>query len=126
MKILVCNSDSSSLKFSLFEVDGEVLLAEGGIDWTDRPTRLVVRRPGRPDIREELKVRKHGEAIARILKDLQRGPSATLGGRDEIDAVAHRIVHGGARYAAAVRITAGVKNAVRELSELAPLHSPAS
>ena len=41
MKILVCNAGSSSLKFSLFEAEGELLLAEGGIDWTTKPTRLV-------------------------------------------------------------------------------------
>ena len=40
MKILVCNAGSSSLKFSLFEAEGELLLAEGGIDWTTKPTRL--------------------------------------------------------------------------------------
>jgi len=67
MKILVCNSGSSSLKFSLFEADNEVLLAEGGIDWTSKPTRLVFRRPGQPDVREELKMQEHGDAFARIL-----------------------------------------------------------
>jgi acetate kinase len=50
MKILVCNSGSSSLKFGLFEADREELLAEGGIDWTTKPTQLVYRRPGEPEI----------------------------------------------------------------------------
>lgn len=125
MKILVCNSGSSSLKFSLFEADSELLLAEGGIDWTVKPTRLVFRRPGQPDIREELKLKDHGEAMARILEDLLTGPSAPLRGIDDIDVVAHRIVHGGRRYTAAVRITPEVQNAIGELSELAPLHNPA-
>ena len=71
MKILVCNSGSSSLKFGLFEADEEVLLAEGGIDWTAKPTRLVFRRPGQPEVREELELQEHGEALARILADLQ-------------------------------------------------------
>jgi len=66
MKILVCNSGSSSLKFGLFEANHEVLLAEGGIDWTTKPTRLVVRRPGRPDIREELELRQHSEDPGRL------------------------------------------------------------
>jgi acetate kinase len=126
MKILVCNSGSSSLKFSLFAAEDEVLLAEGGIDWTAKPTRLVFRRPGQPDIREELKLREHGDAIARILMDLQTGPSALLQGVDEIAAVGHRVVHGGKRYRAAVRITPEVQRAISELSELAPLHNPAS
>jgi acetate kinase len=141
MKILVCNSGSSSLKFGLFEANHEVLLAEGGIDWTTKPTRLVVRRPGRPDIREELELREHSEAIARILECLQTDPSpqpsprptgrggnsgAPLSGMDDIDAVGHRVVHGGNRYTAAVRITPEVQKAIGELTELAPLHNPAS
>src|SRR5262245_37684649 len=98
MKILVCNSGSSSLKFSLFEADEEVLLAEGNIDWTTKPTRLVFRRPGWPDVHEELGLRDHGEAIARIIDHLLTGPSAPLLGIDDIGAIGHRVVHGGNRY----------------------------
>jgi len=126
MKILVCNSGSSSLKFSLFEAEQERLLAEGSIDWTARPTRLVFRRAGQPEIREELHLRQHGEALGRILADLQAGPSAGLDGIEDIDAVGHRVVHGGRRFTEAVRITPEVKSAISELSELAPLHNPAS
>ena len=75
-KILVCNAGSSSLKFSLFEAEGELLLAEGGIDWTRKPTRLVFRRTGQLEIREELKLEKHADAVARILDHLQAGASA--------------------------------------------------
>jgi acetate kinase len=126
MKILVCNSGSSSLKFSLFEADQELLLAEGGIDWTTRPTRLVLRRPGQPEIREELHIREHSEAAERIRADLQAGPSAPLHDLQDIDAVGHRVVHGGRRFTTAVRITPEVQRAIGELSELAPLHNPAS
>jgi len=126
MKVLVCNSGSSSLKFSLFEADQEVLLAEGGIGWTTRPTRLVFRCPGRPEIREELHLRKHSEAAEYIRAHLQAGPSAPLEDVRDLDAVGHRVVHGGRRFTAAVRITPAVKSAIGELSELAPLHNPAS
>jgi acetate kinase len=126
MKILVCNAGSSSLKFSLFEAEGELLLAEGGIDWTTKPTRLVFRRTGHQEIRDELKLEKHNEAIARILNDLQAGPSAPLRVFGELQAVGHRVVHGGKRYTAAVRITPEVKRTIGELAELAPLHNPAS
>src|SRR5262245_59446575 len=112
MKILVCNSGSSSLKFSLFEADDELLLAEGGIDWTTKPTRLVLRRPGRPELREELDLRDHDEAIARILRGLLAGRSAPLLGIDDIDAVGHRVVHGGNLYSKAVRITPEVQSAI--------------
>ena len=126
MKILVCNAGSSSLKFSLFEAEGELLLAEGGIDWTTKPTRLVFRRTGHQEIREELKLEKHADAVARILDDLRAGPSAPLRVLGELQAVGHRVVHGGERYTAAVRITPEVKRAIGELAELAPLHNPAS
>jgi acetate kinase len=126
MKVLVCNAGSSSLKFSLFEAEGELLLAEGGIDWTTKPTRLVFRRSGQQEIREELKLEKHADAVARILDDLRAGPSAPLRVLGELQAVGHRVVHGGERYTAAVRITPEVKRVIGELAELAPLHNPAS
>jgi acetate kinase len=126
MKILVCNAGSSSLKFSLFEAEGELLLAEGSIDWTTKPTRLIFRRSGQQEVREELKLEKHADAVARILDDLRAGPSAPLHVLGELQAVGHRVVHGGERYTAAVRITPEVKRAIGELAELAPLHNPAS
>jgi acetate kinase len=123
MKIGVCNSGSSSLKFSLFEADQELLLADGSIDWATQPTQLRLHYPGQPEIREELHLREHGEAFSRILSDLRTGPLAPLLCNDEPAAVGHRIVHGGTRFAAAVRITAEVQDAIHELCELAPLHN---
>jgi acetate kinase len=125
-KILVCNSGSSSLKFSLFEAEEELLLVEGGVDWSRKPTRLVFRRTGEGELREELKVGKHADAIVRILDDLQAGPSPALDGVEDLQAVGHRVVHGGERYTSAVRITLEVKQAIKELAELAPLHNPAA
>ena len=125
-KILVCNAGSSSFKFSLFDAEEEVLLAEGGIDWIRKPTRLVFRRANQPEIREELKLEKHADAAARILDDLQAGPSAALQGLGQLQAVGHRVVHGGERYTSAVLITPEVKQTIDDLTELAPLHNPAS
>lgn len=125
-KILVCNAGSSSLKFSLFDAEDEVLLAEGGIDWLRKPTRLVIRQADRPEIREELKLEKHADAVVRILEDLQAGSSAALDSLEDLRAVGHRVVHGGDRYSSAVLITAEVKRTIEELTELAPLHNPAS
>jgi len=122
-KILVCNAGSSSLKFSLFDAEDEVLLADGAIDWLRKPAQLVFRAADRPELREELKVKKHADAVARILDDLQ---TADLLGPDELQAVGHRVVHGGGRYTSAVQIDAEVKRTIEELTELAPLHNPAS
>ena len=123
MKILVCNSGSSSLKFSLFEAEQELLLADGSIDWATQPTQLILRYPGQLEIRQELDLRKHGEAFLRILSELGTGPVAPLLRKDGIAAVGHRIVHGGTRFTEAVRITAEVQDAIHELCELAPLHN---
>jgi acetate kinase len=126
MKVLVCNAGSSSLKFSLFEANEERLLADGGIDWAASPTRLVVRRPGQPDLREELSLRKHADAVSHILTDLTHGTAAPLQAIADVQAVGHRVVHGGDRYTQAVRITPEVKKTIAELAELAPLHNPAA
>ena len=125
-KILVCNAGSSSFKFSLFDVEDEVLLAGGGIDWIKKPTRLVFCQTDQPEIRQELKLEKHADAAARILDDLQAGPSPALHSHEELLAVGHRVVHGGERYDCAVLITPEVKRTIKELTELAPLHNPAS
>src|SRR6266478_7761938 len=125
-KILVCNAGSSSFKFSLFDAEDELLLADGGIDWLTKPARLVFRAANQPEIREELKLEKHGDAVAQILDNLQAAPSAALHSLAELRAVGHRVVHGGDRYTSAVVITSEVKRAIEELTELAPLHNPSS
>src|SRR4030095_10750966 len=108
--------------FSLFEAEGERLLAEGGIDWSTPPTRLVVPCPGQPGAGGEASPRHHADAIARILDALQAGPAAPLQAPGAVHAVGHRVVHGGERYTIAVRITPEVKRATDSLAELAPLH----
>ena len=126
MKVLICNAGSSSFKFTLFEADSEQLLAEGSIDWITKPALLIYRRAGQREIREELNVQKHIDAAPRILANLEAAPDPGLRSRDELGAVAHRVVHGGSRYTTAMRITPEVKQEIGELAELAPLHNPAS
>src|SRR5215467_13596707 len=108
-KILVCNAGSSSLKFSLFDAEDELLLADGGVDWLRKPAQLVFRGPNQPEIREELKLEKHADAVARILDHLQADASALLQSPEDLRAVGHRVVHGGEHYTSAVRINAEVK-----------------
>src|SRR5581483_10947858 len=105
MKILVCNSGSSSLKVSLFDTDEERLLADGSIDWLTVPGRLTFHRPGCPELREEVPLREHAGALERILQDLLAGPDPALRSPDEIDAIAHRVVHGGPEHTSPVFIT---------------------
>ena len=126
MRIFVCNAGSSSLKFSLFEADGEKLLIEGGIDWGKRPARLTLRPPGEASHVSESAPTGHGDAVACILDALRSGPSPLLTSASSVQAVGHRVVHGGERYSAAALITPTVLQAIEDLSELAPLHHPAS
>jgi acetate kinase len=76
-KILVYDAGSSSHKFGLFEAEGEELLAEGSIDWTTKPTRLVFHCQAQPEVREELNLQKHQDAAARILDDLRAGSACS-------------------------------------------------
>jgi acetate kinase len=126
IKVLVCNAGSSSLKFSLFDAEDETLLANGSIDWLIKPARLAFRRANEPEICKKLKLEKHADAVTRILDYLQAGSSAPLQSPEDLQAVGHRVVHGGDHYSSAVRITAEVKRKIEELTELAPLHNPAS
>jgi acetate kinase len=126
VKILVLNTGSSSLKYSLFESDGERLLGDGIADWSREPARLTARRPGRPEASSELALGHHGDAVGRVLEELTGGESPLLRGLSEIAAVGNRVVHGGSRYTESVRLTPEVKAAIGELAELAPLHNPAN
>src|SRR4029453_7118602 len=125
-RILVCNAGSSSLKFSLFDAEEELLLADGEIDWIRKPAQLVFRRADQPEISQNLNLENHADAAARILDDVQAGSSPALHSLEELLAVGHRVVHGGERYSCAVLITPEVKRTIKELTELAPLHNPAS
>src|SRR4029450_822714 len=89
-KILVCNAGSSSLKFSLFDAENEALLADGCVDWLRKPAQLVFRGANQPEIREELKLEKHADAVARILDDLQTGSLAALQSPQNPPRVGHR------------------------------------
>jgi acetate kinase len=116
MNVLVLNAGSSSLKFSLFDADREAVLSEGTADWQAHPATLTVSRPGQPAARTDLPPGAHTSAVQRILKELNA----------QVAAVGHRVVHGGSRYTASVRIDETVKTAIAELAELAPLHNPAN
>ncbi len=118
MRILVCNAGSSSLKVSLFATKNEQLLADGILDWSAQPARLEFQIAGQSPIRQEIRLHGHAAAIRPMLDQMR--------GCGDIQAVGHRVVHGGPRYSSAVLITAEVKRALCELAELAPLHNPPS
>jgi acetate kinase len=127
MKILVLNSGSSSIKYKLIDTDTEATLAEGGIERVGLADGfLKFKRPdGSKQILELGKVDHKGgiEAILKVLTDDKEG---CLKSFDEIDAVGHRLVHGGEKFNSSVLINDEVKQMVRECYDLAPLHNPAN
>ncbi len=123
MRVLVCNAGSSSLKFSLLEAESERLLADGGIDWTAEPPRLVVRRPGQGEVARDLASKSLAGAVGRLIEELCSGRPGPARGASDIHAVGHRVVHGGERFTQAVRITGEVERVIGALIELAPLHN---
>lgn len=118
MQILALNAGSSSLKFSLVATDGEHRIAHGRAEWASEPTRYTFGVAGDDSIRIETDWSDVGNAIRRVVSDLRRKNIAI------IEAVAHRVVHGGTRFTQPVVITDEVQEALHELTSLAPLHNP--
>ncbi len=133
MKILVLNSGSSSQKTALFELGPEpsrdpiAPLWEGKLDWDGNRETLTIQNSQGNKIRTESDVRTEGRkaSVERILHNLLSGSTAVLATSAEISTVGHRIVHGGTDLTEPTIITARVKQAIANVSAIAPLHNQA-
>jgi acetate kinase len=128
MKILVLNCGSSSVKYRLFDLDAanEIVQASGIVEeiGLGRPS-LTHKRPGHDDVkRSDLPVKNHEDAIQIVLRILVHPQAGVLARAEEIEAVGHRVVHGGEAFARSVRIDDEVMAALYKNAELAPLHNP--
>jgi acetate kinase len=128
MKILVINAGSSSLKYQLFDMNGEKVLAKGlceriGIDGHLKHTPLI---DGRAVFDEDVSLPTHAEAIAAVIDKLVSPEYGVVSSMTEINAVGHRVVHGGEFFASSVLITDAVMKAIADCTPLAPLHNPAN
>ena len=124
-KILVLNSGSSSLKYQLFNVDGDKydVVAKGKADRIGIHGSFVEIKITNGEKRtREVALPTHNEAIEEVTKELLNGALASM---EEIDAVGHRIVQGGDIFKNSVLVTDTVIEQIEELSELAPLHNHA-
>lgn len=123
-QILVLNSGSSSLKFQLIGMPGETTVCEGLAEriGSDR-ARLKVRTSAGA-LEEALGEADHREALERIATLLRDPGVGGLQGEGDLAAVGHRVVHGGDRFSSTTVIDAEVREQIRELSRLAPLHNP--
>ncbi len=130
MIVLVVNCGSSSLKYELIETETEQSLASGmadrvGISNGDG-SLLKYKRPGCPDVEKHLAMPDHEVALDFVLETLISPECGAISDLSEINAIGHRVVHGGENFSESVIIDDDVIAAVEEVSKLAPLHNPAN
>lgn len=134
MNVLVLNSGSSTLKFQLVRTDAERLaantdekLARGTVERLGGEAVLTLRAGSGPARTTTAPLRDHRAAVEHLIAWLV-GPDSgvELGGRAAIDAVGHRVVHGGERFTRSVLVTPEVERGIEAMIDLAPLHNPAN
>ncbi|MFZ1290746.1 MAG: acetate kinase [Melioribacteraceae bacterium] len=125
MKILVLNCGSSSIKYQLIETNTKDALAKGMIERIGMSSAVLTHEPkGKEKIRIVGEILDHSIAMEYVIAVLLSPNHGVITSRDEIDAVGHRVVHGGEDFSGSVLITDDVLKALRENIELAPLHNP--
>jgi acetate kinase len=129
MKVLVINCGSSSLKFKLFDMEKtNAVVAEGMVEQIggDKPRFKFKSRAMKKDaeLAKDVEASNHTEAVGQVTRALLDPKIGVFKDKIEVDAVGHRIVHGGEKFSEAAMITKGVKEVIRECSEIAPLHNP--
>lgn len=127
MNILVLNCGSSSVKYKLINTDNDKTLAEGGVEKIGLADGfLKFKRPDGSKQIKELGLTDHKGAVQAILDILTDPAEGCIKNYSQIDAVGHRVVHGGDKFNQSVLITDEVINQVKDCYDLAPLHNPAN
>jgi len=127
MNILVINAGSSSLKYQLLNPETQQVLAKGLCERIGIDGKFTYKPQGKQAVKEaDVAMPTHNEAIQAVLNALVDPVNGVIGSMKEIDAVGHRVVHGGEKFAKSVRITGEVMAAIEECNPLAPLHNPAN
>ena len=126
MNVLVINCGSSSLKYQLIDSETEAVLAKGLCERIGIDGRLVYQKTGLDKEITEAAMPTHKQAIQMVLDALVNPKTGAIGSLSEIDAVGHRVVHGGERFAASTVLTPEVLKVIEECNDLAPLHNPAN
>ncbi len=127
MKVLVVNAGSSSMKFTLFAVEEEKVLAKGVFErlGTSAPN-LIYKRPDGFVFEGVVPVADHVEALKEICNKLTDPVDGVIASLADIDAIGHRVLHGGEKITAPVLVTPEIKQVIRECIPLGPLHNPAN
>ncbi|QTL98210.1 acetate/propionate family kinase [Iocasia frigidifontis] len=125
MKILVLNSGSSSVKYQLIDMDNESVLAKGVVERIGITDSVLEHEPADREaivIKEDIP--DHAAAIKMVIEALLNEEHGVLNDIDEINAVGHRVVHGGEKFASSILIDKEVIKEIEDVSDLAPLHNP--
>ncbi len=126
MKVLVMNCGSSSLKYQLIDSESEAVLAKGLCERIGIDGRLTHKPAGKETVAIEVDMPNHKEAVSSVLSHLTDPVCGVIGALSEIEAVGHRVVHGGEKFARSVVLTEEVTTEIEKCNELAPLHNPAN
>lgn len=125
MKILVINCGSSSLKYQVLDMDGEILMAKGLVERIGMDGSVITHeKSGEDKWVNEVPMESHKEAIKQVLDAIVDPDHGVLKDMSELGAVGHRVVHAGEKFASSVMITPEVVAALEECVDLAPLHNP--
>ena len=126
MNVLVINCGSSSLKYQLIDSETEGVLAKGLCERIGIDGRLVYQKTGLDKEITEAAMPTHKQAIQMVLDAIVNPKTGALKSLAEVDAVGHRVVHGGEKFASSVVLTEEVLAQIEECNDLAPLHNPAN
>lgn len=127
MNILVINCGSSSLKYQLIDSVTEEVLAKGLCERIGIEGSAITHQPKNGDkMTAQVEMKNHTDAVKLVIEKLTDGQVGVVKSLDEIDAVGHRIVHGGEKFASSVVIDDTVLKTIEECNDLAPLHNPAN
>lgn len=125
MKVLVINAGSSSLKYQLIDMDGEITIAKGVCERIGTGGSLTCSAADGRKNNFEVEMPNHTQAFLQVQKVLTQGPVKVLDDLSEITAVGHRVVQGGALFKESTLVTDEIIAAIESLCDLAPLHNPA-
>jgi acetate kinase len=124
MKILVINSGSSSIKYQLFEMPEEKVIAKGLLEKIGEDKTHFIQKSEKETLQFEKNIPDHENGIKLILEMLTDKKRGVVDSIEEISGVGHRVVHGGEEFTASVLITAQVIDKIQKYADLAPLHNP--
>ena len=126
MKILVLNCGSSSIKYALYDMDDKRVITSGGIEKIGLPDSFLKLKYNGQKIQIDRPIEEHTAGVQFIFEVLTTGEYAVLESLDELDAVGHRMVHGGEKFNQSVLLTPEVMTVFEACNDLAPLHNPAN